>query len=397
MRVALVTLGVLLGGTTTFDLFLGGGFKKLGVTAKVFSFSSDHPMRADFDELGIPVHLEDERRLIFEDRLANIYSAVRAFAPSAVFAVLGAESFELLRYLPKEVLKVGMIHDHYPVVYNTVRQYSSVLNYLVTISKNIADHVQHELPGVACTRLLPGSSLAEHRQVREPNPRGPLKLFYYGRLIQVQKHVLMLPKIWRALKDRNVSVHWTIHGHGPDENALRQGFAEIGPADEVVFSTPVPFNQLGDIIRRHDVFIVTSSHEAGPITLVESMGYGLVPVCSDIPCLIQEIITPQNGFRVRLDDPEAYADAIARLDDDRNMLERMSAAALQTINADFTAEAMAQRYVDFIDRHAPKVPHVDWPSNIKVRPILGLSPFSRLCQKIGVLQHARRLLKRVRY
>ena len=100
----------------------------------------------------------------------------------------------------------------------------------------------------------------------------------------------MLPEIWSVLKHRNISIRWTIHGQGPDEAALRRGLAEASQAGEVNFSPPVPLNQLGDMIRRHDVFIVTSRHEAGPITLVEAMGHGLVPVCADIPCLIQEMV-----------------------------------------------------------------------------------------------------------
>jgi len=397
LRVALVSGGLAFGGTTTFDLFLGGGLQKLGVPAKVFSFSSHHPMRADFDDLVIPVHLEDERRLIYEDRLAGIYGAVRAFAPHAVFAVLGSESFELLRYLPKDVLKVGMLHDDHPGTYNLVRRYSTACDHLVTIAANIADRVQRELPGLPCTRLLPGSLFADGRRVREPNPREPLKVLYYGRLVQVQKQVLMLPEIWSVLKHRNISIRWTIHGQGPDEAALRRGLAEASQAGEVNFSPPVPFNQLGDMIRRHDVFIVTSRHEAGPITLVEAMGHGLVPVCADIPCLIQEMVNPQNGFRVQMDAPKAYAEAIERLDGDRVMLERMSAAALQTINADFTAEAMAQRYVDFIRRNAPPVSRVEWPARIKIKPMLGSSGVFWIRQKSGTLQHAYRLLKRLRH
>jgi len=394
--VALVNCGLYFGGATTFDLFLVAGLQKLGALGKVFSFTSHHHMRADFDDLAIPVHLEDERRHIYEDRLAGIYGAVRAFAPHAVFAVVGTDSFELLRYLPKGVLRVGMLHDDHPAVYKMVSQYSTICDHLVTIAVNIADRVRQELPGMPCTRLLPGSLFASGRQVRQPNPREPLRVLYYGRLAHPQKRVLMIPEICSALKRRNISVHWTIHGQGPDEAALRRGLAEASRAGEVTFSAPVPFNQLGDMIRRHDVFIVTSQHEAGPITLVEAMGHGLVPVCSDIPCLIQEVVNPQNGFRVRMDAPEAYAEAIARLDGNRVMLERMSAAALQTIKADFTAEAMAQRYVDFIRRNAPPFSHVEWPSCIEIKPILGSSFLFGIRQKSRILRQARRLLKRLR-
>lgn len=370
VRVALVNGNLYLGGTTTFDLYLISGLQQLGARGMAFSFTHHHEMRTDFEDLAIPVHVEDDRKSIYEDRLVGVYNAVRAFAPQAVFAVVCQESFELLRYLPKGVLRVGMIHDDHPDIYKTVSQYAAVCDHVVTVSANIEQQTRRQLPSLPCTRILPGSLFARATRVREPNPREPLRVLYYGRLDHPHKQVFILPEIWKVLQQRNISVRWTIHGRGPDGDALRRRMAETGRTDEVIFSAPVPFNQLSDMIRQHDIFVVASKHEAGPITLVEAMGHGLVPVCGDIPCLIQEVINPQNGFRVRLDAPEAYAEAIARLDGNRVMLEQMSAAALQTIKADFTAEAMAQRYVDFIRRNAPPFSMWNGPPALKSNQFL---------------------------
>src|SRR6266516_4217638 len=90
-RIALIAGGLPFGGTTAFCMFLGKGLNNLGVRVKIFSFTSHHPLEKDFDAISVPVHRENEQRLIFEDRMAAIYQAVRAFQPTAVFTVIGIE------------------------------------------------------------------------------------------------------------------------------------------------------------------------------------------------------------------------------------------------------------------------------------------------------------------
>ena len=47
-------------------------------------------------------------------------------------------------------------------------------------------------------------------------------------------------------------------------------------------SSPVSRDQLFPLVRQHDVFIMASEIEGGPLTLLEAMALGLVPICNDI-------------------------------------------------------------------------------------------------------------------
>ena len=131
------------------------------------------------------------------------------------------------------------------------------------------------------------------------------------------------------------------------------------------------------------------------MTLLESTALGLVPVCGDIPWLIQEVSTPENGFRVPRGNPEASADALAMLNNDRERLEQRSAASRKTITDHFSSEAMVQRYITFLESLPPSQ-NIEWPARIHPRPILGSSGTLRLAQSLGILRQMRRLLKYVR-
>src|SRR5262249_24436987 len=110
-RIAIVSGGLPFGGSTTFALQLASGFRKIDVPCAVFSFTNKNPLGDEFAAAGIPVHTTNEAALIFEDRLTDIYRQVATFNPTAVIANIGGEAYELLRYVPEGVARIGMIHD----------------------------------------------------------------------------------------------------------------------------------------------------------------------------------------------------------------------------------------------------------------------------------------------
>jgi glycosyltransferase involved in cell wall biosynthesis len=390
MRVAFVSCGVPLGGTTTYMLFLASALRELGVPAEVFSFTAANPLAKEFCDAGIRVHAENESGLIYEKRLKNIHQKVAAFRPTAVISVLGAESFEFLRYVPAGVLRLGVFHDR--AIRSEVfgPRYRAVLDHLIVVASYLQDDLRKLDRTFPCTYLAHGIPIPLDAP-RTANPDSPLRLLYYGRL-GILKGVRLFPDIVAALNRREIPFQWTIHGHGPEEQFLKTALEAEIRHGRIHFSAPVTYDQLAPLVRRHDVYVLASTTEGGPLTLLESMALGLVPVCGNIPCLVQEVITPANGFRVPRDDPDAYAEAIGRLHGDRNLLENMSRSARATITGEFSAEAMARRYVRFLELWQRPVTEPVWPDRIEAQPILGQNSFT--FSALG--RTARRMIKTLR-
>jgi glycosyltransferase involved in cell wall biosynthesis len=246
--------------------------------------------------------------------------------------------------------------------------------------------MRDHFPGVPCTYLQHGVTFYDEQIKRSANPDGPLRLLYFGRLQESQKQVRIFPELYREFVRRDLAFKWTIHGEGPEKDFLLEHLREGIAAGNVHFSTPVRHDALPALVAQHDIYLLTSAHEGGPLSLIEGMGRGLVPVCGEIPCLVTEMITPQNGFRVRRDAPSQYADAVEILDRDRSRLESLSAAARRTALTDYSDVAMARRYVDFVKRHAPDSNAV-WPSHIRILPMRGgglkFHPMVRSLRRIG--------------
>ncbi len=192
-KVALITSKLSLGGTTTFMLAMCAGIQRLGGEPAVFSFTGAHACIDEFTHRGFAVHLENERRLTYEDRMAGLWRKLRGFAPDAVIAVLGFESFELMRYLPEGVRRIGVIHDRIMEPDRLARLYHPFLDLVVVH----ADHVQNMLsrnhPRLRCERFDYGALLPGDVPPRSPNSDKPLRLVYYGRLDDNPKQVRIFP------------------------------------------------------------------------------------------------------------------------------------------------------------------------------------------------------------
>jgi glycosyltransferase involved in cell wall biosynthesis len=94
-----------------------------------------------------------------------------------------------------------------------------------------------------------------------------------------------------------------------------------------------------------DVFLLTSDFEGLPISLLEAMSAGCVPVVYDIESGVRDVVQDGlNGILTKHGDPRALAEAIRRLDADRSFLARLSLAALQTHEEKFSVRRMADDY-----------------------------------------------------
>ena len=392
MKVALINTSMPLGGTTTASLYLMAGMQELGVSAKVFCLSRSNALEHEFSRHKIPIYCCDERKLIFEDRLADVLNQLRAFEPTCVIAGLAPPAFEMLRYVPEGVFRIGMLQDDHPGVYLVAEIYRQFVDHFAAVSRVIKNKMADSHPKLPCS-YLPYGILLESDERTLPEEQEPLRVVYFGRLYQIQKQVRMLPAIWRALKENGIPSRWTIVGEGPEEPFLREEFAEGIRTGEVIFSPPIyDRREISSIIVAHDVFLLCSVHEGLPLALLEAMGHGLVPVCGDIPSLAHGVISSKNGFLVTQSEPVAYAEAIGTLHRDRARLREMSSAAHDTIRPEYTAVAMARRYVELIRQHGSKENTFSWPANFYPKAPLrteknwfmnpNLRPFRRLYKRL---------------
>lgn len=78
---------------------------------------------------------------------------------------------------------------------------------------------------------------------------------------------------------------------------------------EINIATNLPHKELCDFYNTHDIYLVGSTHEASPLTLMEAMACGCFPICTDVGIvseLIQHLI---NGYIVKDRSIKAFSEA----------------------------------------------------------------------------------------
>jgi glycosyltransferase involved in cell wall biosynthesis len=255
--------------------------------------------------------------------------------------------------LSSQIGIVSIVHSDDEVRwYQNVPILAPYCNALVAVSAKIAEEVQIRNPdtksrvhvishGVCVSPSLPARRLDR-----------PLQLIYAGRLVQEQKRVFDLPRIMSTLIERNVPAELSIIGGGPDEAALRQHCQPLLARGEIRFCGILNNAQVLASFEQADVLLLTSEFEGLPVTLLEAMGRGCIPVVTDIRSGIPEVVQNEvNGFCVPVGDIEAFVERLNLLHRETVLRRQMSERAYTTVSqGGYRIEDMATSYVQLFDR-----------------------------------------------
>lgn len=378
-RTAFLHASLPAGGATIFLLNLVGEMVRRGIPAHVFSGDGAHPLAADFARRHIPVSLGRPRGLIFEDRVHATLRRLVPFAPDVVVANLDFVSGEVLRHSPPGLKRIGVVHAAVQVELAVC--YASVMDQIVTVS----DHVRTLLTQRAELRRLPvdcvelGFPIPMAVDRPDPVAGHPLRILYLGRLDEGAKRVRLFPSILTRLEKSGIPFRWTIAGEGPERPFLEARMTSQ-ENQRVRFVGVVSYADVPALLAEHDVLLLTSDTETFSLSLHESMAAGLVPVVSDLPGPVRDVVTPEAGILVPPSEVSAYADGIIWLHEHRARMQSMSRQARSSIGSKYSVGRMTDRWLTFLtapDRNPP-----NWPTHWKHFPPL-FSPHSWRFSKPG--------------
>lgn len=99
-----------------------------------------------------------------------------------------------------------------------------------------------------------------------------------------------------------------------------------------------------------DVFVLPSYYEGLPMSLLESMGYGAVPVVTAVGSISQVVMDGKNGLIIPMYDSDAIVEAICKLNKNRDMVTSLATEARKTVLERFGAEQYVKTLNEIYDR-----------------------------------------------
>lgn len=387
LRIAFITADLWLGGGTVFVLNLSAELARRGFDCHVFTVWDENYLAQDFQRTGVPVSCKQSAGTIHEDRILNVLELLRAFAPDIVIAAFDSENGEVIRYLPKGIPRILVFHLVIPEAIATIGVYRQFIDCAVAVSSVVASALTSSLADKSLpVRVLELGIQCDSSPVsRTFAPPAPLRILYLGRLEDPAKRVKIFPKILERLKSSSIPFVWNIAGVGPERAYLEQAMVSADPNQQVRFLGPVPHGDVPVLLAQNDIFLLTSDSESFCLSLHEAMAAGLVPVASDIPGPVGDMVDQASGISVPIEDPYGYAEAIIWLHEHREVMIGMSATSRARIRSEHSVEAMGDRWVEVLRDFAPAT--VEWPKKWKVDAPLGtarrfyFSPFVRTIRR----------------
>jgi glycosyltransferase involved in cell wall biosynthesis len=205
-----------------------------------------------------------------------------------------------------------------------------------------------ETLGAADVRILGAIGLSEHTlssidaAQSDPNRRS-LRLISIGLLHDFKGFQFAL----RALAQTAATdAEYWIVGDGPARGRLKRQTTALGIDERVRFLGQLPRHEVLNKLSQSDVLVHPSLHESGGLVCLEAMAARVPVVCLNLggPATI---VTPETGIVIEATNPrqvvQDLAEAIAQLDHDRALLNRMAIASRARVEAEYRWEGKGEQ------------------------------------------------------
>lgn len=126
------------------------------------------------------------------------------------------------------------------------------------------------------------------------------------------------------------SLRLLIAGTGLDAVAVAADFPP-DVRDRLAIHSRFSRAELPQLLRGFGVLLFPSRSEGYPLSLVEAMACGMVPVASSIPGVVDVVRDGENGFLVPEGDPNGFIDRIVSLLDDPGAFAQLRSAARESV------------------------------------------------------------------
>ena len=354
-------------------------------------FSVYRQLRSGLDRYGVELRWigPADRELISDQKWADEFTKGVAIESRAahdqrrqardIISTIGSEGLDgvfvnvltdrvstnVARYLPAEILRIMVVHSITPGTYAAAR----AIKYHVHATVGVSERCRRDLvgrcgfPPSRTIAIANAVGVVEDRVSAAPSPRNGLKVLFVGRIEEGSKGVLWLPKIIRSLPEE---ITLTIAGDGPDLSRLRAALADLRSRVRLLGS--VQPEGVADLLSSHDALIMPSRWEGMPMSLVEAMAAGCVPVASRISGVTDSVVEHgRDGLLFPVGAWQQAASHLLELRDDPRKLRALSEAARLKARASFSQERMAASYMQLIERLrqdppeiAPPLPLREW-------------------------------------
>ena len=212
----------------------------------------------------------------------------------------------------------------------------------ITLSETEAEvlgkrfHAKHVVSLPNCVELKDAQTF----QRKYKDDSTPLTLGYLGRIAKT-KGMDYLLQACCMLKESQIPFCLKIAGAEEVEGLYLPQFSKV-LGNQFEYAGIVSGESKNAFLRSLDVLAMPTFFEGLPMSLLECMSYGVVPVITPVGSIPTVVTDQQNGLLIKVKDTQSIVDAITYLHTHRDKLEQMSKSSRNYIHEHFSTDS----YID---------------------------------------------------
>jgi len=167
------------------------------------------------------------------------------------------------------------------------------------------------------------------------------KFITVGRIAPVKNHQLMLNAFSQAIKTHD-DITLTVVGDGPEFSRIKQYAEKLGLLSHVEFTGFR--SDIEDILREHDVFLLSSIYEGISIAGLEAMSLGMPVISTDVGGMSEMISQNKTGMLVEKNNANEYARALQSMCNDNELFIAMGLESRKHYDKNFRESITLNKY-----------------------------------------------------
>ena len=220
---------------------------------------------------------------------------------------------------------------------------------IVGVSKLLTEIIKDQHPANVKVECLPYGAPVPQRH-SELNTNDTLKLVYIGRMMETQKRISDVTKAMCRVAKEIPGTECVLYGSGKDLQNVLDILNTDGKGLPVRYGGKLETSEVQAHLLQNHIFVLLSDYEGIPISLMEAMACGLVPVCSNIRSGMTELITQnETGFLVN-DRDDDFVNTIKKIKSDDTLWQRISELARKKIVEEYADEKCNKQWLDLLKK-----------------------------------------------
>lgn len=236
------------------------------------------------------------------------------------------------KHLNPKLRIIAAIRSDSEIYYHVYSGWKDYIDICFVISKRIADKlVASGFPKDKIEFLQWKTECKDSLNRSYCSSDGIIRIGYAGRVTVPQKRCDRLFEVAVKLKRKNVRFELNIAGSGDYIGRLKELVSSNGLSDHVIFHGIVDKKDIRLFWENQDIYLNVSDTEGHSNSQVEAMAEGVVPVCSDVSGVRDDITHEISGFVLPVGDIDGLVHYIEYLYNNTEVIEIMGKRAHDTI------------------------------------------------------------------